>query len=90
MPGGPGVRLDSFVDDQFKVVPFYDSMIAKLIVHAPTRQEAILRMKQALSETIIGGIKTNVPFHRKLMMDKVFGGGEFDTHFLENSFSKYE
>ncbi len=89
-PGGFGVRVDSFVYDQYKVVPFYDSMIGKLIVHAPTRREAIAKMCQALDEFVIEGIKTNLPFHRKIVASKKFGDGEFDTHFLEEFLPKYE
>lgn len=83
LPGGLGVRVDSFVYDQYKVQPFYDSMIAKLIVHAPTRDDAIAKMRQALDEFIIEGIKTNIPFHKKLMLSHKFKSGDYDTHFLE-------
>jgi acetyl-CoA carboxylase biotin carboxylase subunit len=87
-PGGFGVRVDSFVYDQYKVVPFYDSMIAKLIVHAPTRNEAIAKMRQALDEFVIEGIKTNISFHRKIMMSEKFRDGDYDTHFLEEFLAK--
>lgn len=85
-PGGLGVRVDSFVYDQYSVLPHYDSMIAKLIVHADTREEALLRMSSALDEYIIDGIKTTIPFHKKVMKHQVFMDGEVDTGFLE----KYE
>ncbi len=83
VPGGFGVRVESFVYDQYKVVPYYDSMLAKLIVHAPTRAEAIAKMRQALDEFIVEGIKTTIPFHRKIMNDERFIRGDYDTHFLE-------
>lgn len=90
VPGGYGVRVDSFVYDQYKVVPFYDSMIGKLIVHAPTRQEAIAKMRQALDEFVIEGIHTNIPFHKKIMLSKKFRDSDYDTHFLEEFLPKYE
>jgi acetyl-CoA carboxylase biotin carboxylase subunit len=83
VPGGYGVRMESFVYDQYKVVPYYDSMLAKLIVHAPTRDEAIAKMRQALDEFRVEGIKTNIPFHRKIMDSELFRSSEYDTHFLE-------
>ncbi len=89
-PGGLGVRIESFVYDQYKVVPFYDSMIGKLIVHAPTRQEAISKMRQALDEYVVEGIKTNIPFHKKIMASKKFRDADYDTHFLEEFLPKYE
>src|SRR5476651_1846731 len=67
VPGGFGVRNDSFVYDQYRVVPFYDSMIGKLIVHAEDRPAAILKMRQALDEYIVEGIKTNIPLHRRVL-----------------------
>jgi acetyl-CoA carboxylase biotin carboxylase subunit len=82
-PGGLGVRVDSFVYDQYRVLPHYDSMIAKLIVHAETREEAITRMARALDEYIIEGIKTTIPFHQKIMANKDFINGQVDTGFLE-------
>jgi acetyl-CoA carboxylase biotin carboxylase subunit len=83
VPGGYGVRVESFVYDQYKVVPFYDSMLAKLIVHAPTREEAIAKMRQALDEFRVEGIKTNIPFHRRIMDSELFRSSDYDTHFLE-------
>lgn len=82
-PGGLGVRVDSAVYDQYRVLPHYDSMIAKLIVHADTREEAIKRMSRALDEYIIEGIKTTIPFHQKIMNNKEFIEGDIDTSFLE-------
>ncbi len=82
-PGGLGVRVDSAVYDQYKVLPHYDSMIAKLIVHAETREEAIQRMARALDEYIIEGIKTTIPFHQRIMANREFIEGNVDTGFLE-------
>lgn len=82
-PGGLGVRVDSFVYDQYTVVPHYDSMIGKLIVHAETREDAIRRMARALDEYIIEGIKTTVFFHKRIMANKDFIDGDVDTSFLD-------
>jgi len=82
-PGGLGVRVDSFVYDQYSVVPHYDSMIGKLIVHAETREDAIRRMARALDEYIIEGIKTTVFFHKRIMTNKDFIEGDVDTSFLD-------
>lgn len=82
-PGGLGVRVDSAVYDQYKVLPHYDSMIAKLIVHADTREEAIRRMARALDEYIIEGIKTTIPLHKRIMNNKEFIEGAVDTGFME-------
>jgi acetyl-CoA carboxylase, biotin carboxylase subunit len=73
------VRVDSAVYDQYTVLPHYDSMIAKLIVHAETREEAITRMARALDEYIIEGIKTTIAFHKKIMDNKDFQEGNVDT-----------
>lgn len=90
VPGGLGVRIDSFVYDQYKVVPFYDSMLGKLIVHAPTRADAIAKMRQALDEFVVEGIKTNIAFHKKILASKKFKDSDYDTHFLEEFLPKYE
>jgi len=82
-PGGPGVRVDSAAYPGYTIPPYYDSMIAKLIVHAPTREEAIARMRRALGEFVIEGIHTTIPFHIKLMEHGKFQSGEFNTKFLE-------
>ena len=82
-PGGYGVRVESFVYDQYKVVPFYDSMIAKIIAVARTREEAINTMSRALSEYVIEGVKTTIPFHQQLMRNEDFKKGNFTTKFLE-------
>ncbi len=83
LPGGHGVRVDSHVYAGYTIPPNYDSMIAKLIVSAQTRDEALTRMKRALSEFVIEGIKTTIPFHIKLMDDPIFRSGKFTTSFLE-------
>lgn len=85
-PGGHGVRLDTHAYSGYRIPPHYDSMIAKLIVSAPTREEAIKKMKRALKEFIIEGIKTNIPFHIQLMDDENFKKGKFDTKYLEREF----
>jgi acetyl-CoA carboxylase biotin carboxylase subunit len=90
VPGGYGVRNDSFVYDQYRVVPNYDSMIGKLIVHAEDRDAAILKMRQALDEYIVEGIKTNIPMHKKVLASKAFSTAEYDTHFLEEFLAKSE
>jgi acetyl-CoA carboxylase, biotin carboxylase subunit len=82
-PGGPGVRVDSFVYDQYSVVPHYDSLIGKLIVHADTREDAIKRMSRALDEYMVEGIKTTIFFHKRIMAHKDFIEGNIDTSFLE-------
>lgn len=80
---GQGVRVDSHAYAGYVIPQYYDSMIAKLICKARTREEAIKKMKRALEEYIIEGIKTTIPFHIKLMDDKKFVSGRFDTSFLE-------
>lgn len=86
-PGGPGVRIDSAVYPGYTIPPYYDSMVAKLIVHADTREEAIARMKRALSEFVVEGpgIHTTIPFHLALMDNEVFKSGKFNTKFLEEN-----
>jgi acetyl-CoA carboxylase, biotin carboxylase subunit len=85
-PGGLGVRVDSHVYAGYTIPPNYDSMIAKLIVTAPTRERAIKKMKRALQEFVIEGVKTTIPFHIKLMDDPGFLSGNFTTKYLETSF----
>ncbi|HMK27582.1 MAG TPA: acetyl-CoA carboxylase biotin carboxylase subunit [Chitinophagaceae bacterium] len=82
-PGGHGVRVDSHVYAGYVIPPYYDSMIAKLITIAQTRQEAIQTMYRALSEYVIEGIKTTIPFHLQLMQDERFRSGDFNTKFLD-------
>lgn len=86
IPGGRSVRVDTHAYAGYNIPPNYDSMIAKLIVSAPTRQEAINRMRRALDEFIIEGIKTTIPYHKQLMDDPGFLSGDFDTQYLERSF----
>ncbi len=83
LPGGHGVRIDSHVYAGYTIPPNYDSMIAKLIVSAQSREEAIVRMKRALQEFVIEGIKTTIPFHIRLMDDKGFRSGKFTTKYLD-------
>jgi acetyl-CoA carboxylase biotin carboxylase subunit len=83
IPGGHGIRVDSHVYAGYTIPPYYDSMIAKLISVGQTREEAIVRMKRALEEFVIEGIKTTIPFHLKLMDDPKFKEGDFTTKFLE-------
>jgi acetyl-CoA carboxylase biotin carboxylase subunit len=82
-PGGHGIRIDTHVYAGYAIPPHYDSMISKLIAVAQTREEAILKMRRALDEYIIEGIKTTVPFHQKLMRNENFIKGNFTTKFLE-------
>ena len=84
MPGGKGVRVDSHAYSGYQIPPHYDSMIGKLIVHAKDRGGAINRMQRALEETIIEGVKTTIPYHQKIMEDKNFSSGKFDTSFLDS------
>ncbi len=82
-PGGLGVRVDSAAYPGYSIPPYYDSMIAKVITYGKTRDEAIARMKRALSEFVIEGIETTIPFHLKLLEHETFVSGEFNTKFLE-------
>ena len=82
-PGGHGIRIDTHVYASYIIPPFYDSMISKLITVAQTREEAITKMKRALEEYIIEGVKTTIPFHLQLMDDKDFKKGNFTTKFME-------
>ena len=83
IPGGPGVRVDTAVYPDYVVPPYYDSMIAKLIVHARTRQGAIRRMRRALEMMVVEGIKTTIPLHQKIMESEKFQSGDFSTKFME-------
>ena len=82
-PGGPGVRVDSHVYNNYVVPPYYDSMIGKLIVHGDNRAMAIARMRIALSEMVVDGIKTNIPLHLEIMNDTNFNAGGVNIHYLE-------
>ena len=82
-PGGPGVRIDSHIYSGYKVPPYYDSMIGKLITHGETRDVAIARMRTALYEMVIDGIKTNIPLQARIMADENFQRGGMNIHYLE-------
>ncbi|MFA4854139.1 MAG: acetyl-CoA carboxylase biotin carboxylase subunit [Candidatus Omnitrophota bacterium] len=84
LPGGPNVRLDTHIYAGYEIPPYYDSLIAKLIVHGNNRQEAIRTMRRALSEFYISPIKTTIPFHLKLMDNALFKKGDISTHFLQD------
>jgi len=88
LPGGPGVRVDTYVYPGYRVPPFYDSMIAKVIVHARTRELAIARMRRALDAMVIEGIKTTIPLHLKIMDNADFQAGNFSTRFMEEFLDK--
>ena len=90
LPTGPGVRIDTGVYPGFEISPYYDSLISKLIVYGATRAEAILRMRRALEEYKIVGVRTNIPFHQNLMDSHRFMAGNFDTLFVEERFSLNE
>jgi acetyl-CoA carboxylase biotin carboxylase subunit len=82
-PGGLGVRIDSALYSGYRVPPTYDSLVAKLIVHADTREEAIARMRRALEEMVVGGIKTTIPLHQRLMDEPDFRSGDYSIKWLE-------
>ncbi len=82
-PGGPGIRVDSHIYSGYKVPPYYDSMIGKIIAHGNDRPTAIARMKNALTEIVIEGIKTNVPLHQEIFQHSAFQAGGTDIHYLE-------
>ena len=82
-PGGFGVRIESACYTNYTIPPYYDSMVAKLIVHESTRDEAIMTGIRALSEYLVLGIDTTIPFHLKLLTNDIFRSGEFNTKFLE-------
>ncbi|HEY0875351.1 MAG TPA: acetyl-CoA carboxylase biotin carboxylase subunit [Vicinamibacterales bacterium] len=83
VPGGPGVRVDTFAHSECTIPPYYDSMIAKIIVHGRDRQEAIARMRRTLEMTVIEGIKTSIPLHLKILADQDFIAGRLSTSFME-------
>jgi len=82
LPGGPGVRVDTHIYDGYEVPPYYDAMICKIIVHGKDREEAIIRMKRALSETNIDGIKTNIKYQYKILENPYFEKGDITTSFI--------
>lgn len=87
-PGGPGIRVDSHVYQDYVISPYYDSMIAKLIVRGRTRSEAIARMVRALDEFVIEGVKTTIPFHRIVLTSEKFKRGDFGTSFVDEMMSE--
>jgi len=89
-PTGPGVRVDTGVYPGFEVSPYYDSLISKLICWGETRGEAILRMRRALEEYRIIGVKTNIPFHQRMLDSTRFMAGQYDTRFVEERFALEE
>jgi len=89
MPGGPGIRVDSHVYNNYFVPPHYDSLIGKLIAYGDTREQAIARMVIALSETAVAGIQTNLPLHVDLMQDAAFRQGGTSIHHLEQKLAKF-
>ena len=84
VPGGPGIRVDSHVYTNYLVPPYYDSMIGKIIAYGDTRQQAVARMRIALSEMVVEGIETNIPLHQELMIDAAFLRGGTNIHYLEH------
>ena len=82
-PGGPGIRVESHIYSGYRVPPFYDSMIGKIIAHGNDRNTAIARMKNALAEIVVEGIKTNVPLHQEIFQHAAFQAGGTDIHYLE-------
>ena len=89
-PGGPGVRVDSHVYHHYTVPPHYDSMVGKVIVYGDTREQALARMRTALSEMVVEGIKTNIPLHREIMNDASFITGGTNIHYLEHWLKQHE
>ncbi|WP_260292137.1 acetyl-CoA carboxylase biotin carboxylase subunit [Sedimenticola hydrogenitrophicus] len=83
IPGGPGIRVDTHIYDGYRVPPHYDSMIGKLIAHGENRASAIARMRTALSEMVVDGIKTNIPLQQRIMVDEAFAKGGANIHYLE-------
>ena len=88
MPGGPGVRVDTHAYAGYTVPPYYDSLVAKIVTHARTRERAIARMQRALEATIIEGIKTSIPLHMQILADEQFRSGDISTRFMETFFDR--
>jgi acetyl-CoA carboxylase biotin carboxylase subunit len=84
MPGGPGIRVDTALYQGYTITPHYDSMMAKLIAYAPTRAEAIAKMKWALAEFIVDGVDTNVDYQLGILREEIFLSGEYDIAWLGN------
>jgi acetyl-CoA carboxylase biotin carboxylase subunit len=87
-PGGPGIRVESHVYQGYTVPPYYDSMIGKIIAYGATRDQAIRRMRIALSEMVVAGIQTNIPLHQQLLLDTGFIRGGASIHYLEQKLSQ--
>ena len=83
LPGGPGIRIDTYIHSNYSISPFYDSLLAKLVIWGNTRQEAISRSIRALNEFKIDGIKTTIPFHKKILNNDLYKSGNIHTHFIE-------
>ena len=83
VPGGPGVRVDTFAHEGCEITPYYDSLVAKVMTHGRDRKEAIARMKRCLDVTVVEGIKTNIPLHKRILEDADFVAGRIDTRFME-------
>jgi acetyl-CoA carboxylase biotin carboxylase subunit len=88
VPGGPGVRIDTFAHAECTVSPYYDSMIAKIITHGRDRHEAVARMKRTLEMTVIEGIRTSVPLHLRILAEADFKTGRLGTGFMERFLPK--
>jgi acetyl-CoA carboxylase biotin carboxylase subunit len=88
VPGGPGIRVDSHVYANYFIPPHYDSMIGKIIAYGDTREQAIARMRTALSETVVEGIQTNIALHQELMQDAAFVRGGTNIHYLEHKLAE--
>ncbi len=86
-PGGLGVRVDSAVYQGYRIPPYYDSLIGKLIVHGRSRQECMMRLRRALDEFVIDGIQTTIPLFRDLVVDEDIVAGRYDIHWLEQRLS---
>src|SRR5262249_44974868 len=84
-PGGPGVRVDTHVVPGYRVPPNYDSLLAKLVVHRPTRPEAIATMRRALAEFVVEGVRTTIPIHQQIFNHSAFIEGQVDTTFIERN-----
>ena len=89
-PGGPGVRVDTHIYAGYEVPPYYDSLLAKLLVHAQSRQEAIRVMQRALDEFIIEPIRTTIPLHKQIFSDPAFWRGQLSTHYIEQLLGERE
>jgi acetyl-CoA carboxylase biotin carboxylase subunit len=90
VPGGPGVRVDTHLYQGYKVPPYYDSMLAKIIVHAPTRNEAIKRMIRALDELVVEGVHTTALFLKNILSSESFRTGNYSTHYVDDMRKKKE